>query len=156
MKMINLIYLPVFLWYALLTLLQPCISVKNYYSLPCPTPMKIGSLLCPPARDIKLVLLYSVDFKAPCELWYPLRKTVLNTCSFVWQKGPVNTQNDRKDQKELVCGTCKYLQIFDTDVYIVHCLWSNKERYASNNRHRMTTIYGIIKRCIVKPLCMYT
>ena len=50
-------------------------------------------------HDIYLVLPYSVDFKAPSELWNPLRKAVLNQCSFIWNKGPINIWNDRKAQK---------------------------------------------------------
>ena len=42
------------------------------------------------------VLPYSVDFKAPGELWNPLSKAVLSRCNFIWSKGPVNIWNDRK------------------------------------------------------------
>ena len=51
------------------------------------------------AREIYKVLPYSVDFKAPQELWNPLSKTVLSKCSFISNKGPVNIWNDRKSQK---------------------------------------------------------
>ena len=39
-------------------------------------------------------LPYSVDFKAPRELWNPQGKTVLPNCSFNWNKGPVNKFHD--------------------------------------------------------------
>ena len=54
------------------------------------------------------VLPYSVDFKAPEELWNPLSKPVLSICSFVWNKGLVNIWNDRKAQKKHVHRTCGY------------------------------------------------
>ena len=52
-----------------------------------------------PDPQIYQVLPYSVDFKAPRELWNPLSKTVLSKYSFIWNKGPVNIWNDRKAQK---------------------------------------------------------
>ena len=48
--------------------------------------------------EIYQVLSYSVDFKAPGELWNPLSKTVLNRCRFNWNKAPVNIWNDGKAQ----------------------------------------------------------
>ena len=45
------------------------------------------------------VLPYSVDFKAPGELWNPLSKTVFSKCSFIWNKGPVKIWNDHEAQK---------------------------------------------------------
>ena len=39
-------------------------------------------------HEIYQVLLYSVDFKAPKELWNPLSKAVLNECSIISIKGP--------------------------------------------------------------------
>ena len=50
-------------------------------------------------REIYQVLPYSVDFKAPDQLWNPTSKTVLSKSSFIWNKGPVNTWNDSKYQK---------------------------------------------------------
>ena len=44
------------------------------------------------------VFPYYVDFKAPGELWNPLSETVINRCSFIWNKGPVNFWNDHKAQ----------------------------------------------------------
>ena len=41
-------------------------------------------------HEIYQVLLSSVDFKAPGELWNPLSKKVLSKWSFIWNKGPVN------------------------------------------------------------------
>ena len=65
-------------------------------------------LLCPlDPRD--QVLPYSVDFKAPGELWNPLSKTVLSKSDFVWIKGPVNTW---KAKKISCTSTCKYFPIF--------------------------------------------
>ena len=46
-------------------------------------------------HEIYQILPYSVNFKAPGEIWNPLSKTVLNKCSIVWNKLPVNSQNDR-------------------------------------------------------------
>ena len=54
------------------------------------------------------VLLYSVDLKAPEELWNPMSKTVHTKCSSIWNKLPVNIWNDRKAEKEFVRGNCKY------------------------------------------------
>ena len=59
-------------------------------------------------HEIYKLLTYSVNFKAPGELWNPLSKTVLHKCSFIWNKGPINIWNDRKTQKWLVHRTCKY------------------------------------------------
>ena len=50
-------------------------------------------------REIYQVQSYSLDFKAPEELWNPLSKTVLSKCSFIWNKGPVNILNDREAHK---------------------------------------------------------
>ena len=50
-------------------------------------------------REIYQVLHYSVDFKAPHELWNPPSKTVLSKYSFNWNKGPVNILNERKAKK---------------------------------------------------------
>ena len=50
-------------------------------------------------HKIYQVLSYSVDFKAPMELWNPLSKTVLSKRSSNWNKGTVNTRYDHKAQK---------------------------------------------------------
>ena len=50
-------------------------------------------------HEIFQVLPYSVDFKAPRELWNPLIKTVLSKCSFIWNKGYVKIWNTCKTQK---------------------------------------------------------
>ena len=50
-------------------------------------------------REIYQVLTYSVDFKAPRELWNLLSETVLSKCNFKWIKGHVNIWNDHKAQK---------------------------------------------------------
>ena len=50
-------------------------------------------------REIYQVLPYSVDFKAPVELWNPLSKTALSKCGFIWNKGHVNIWNGREAQK---------------------------------------------------------
>ena len=47
-------------------------------------------------RVIYQVLPYSMDFKAPDELWNPLGKAVPSTWSFISNKEPVNILNDRK------------------------------------------------------------
>ena len=55
----------------------------------------------PQTREIGQVLPYSLDFKAPGELWNPLCKTILK-CSFNKQfsnEGSVNIWNDRKARK---------------------------------------------------------
>ena len=44
------------------------------------------------AYEIQQVLSYSVDIKAPRELWNPLSKTALSRCSFIWNKGPVTSE----------------------------------------------------------------
>ena len=49
--------------------------------------------------EIYQVLPYSVDFKAPRELWNSLSKVVRSKCNFIWDKGPANIWNDYKDQK---------------------------------------------------------
>ena len=51
-------------------------------------------------------------FKAPCELWNPLSKTVLSKCSSIWNKRPVNFGNYRKAQRQLICQTCRYFTTF--------------------------------------------
>ena len=53
-------------------------------------------------REIYQVLPYSVDLKAPMELWNPMSKAVLS--SFIWNKGPVNIWKYRKAQKYLYVG----------------------------------------------------
>ena len=50
-------------------------------------------------HEIYQVVPYSVDFKAPGELWNPLSKTVCSKYSFIWDKGPVNIRNDSKAEK---------------------------------------------------------
>ena len=50
-------------------------------------------------HEIYQVLPYSVDFKAPGELWNPLIKAVFSKFSFISNKGPVNLWNDHKAQK---------------------------------------------------------
>ena len=52
-----------------------------------------------PTCEIYQVLHYSVDFKAPRELWNPLSKTGFSKCSFIWNTGPGNIWNDRKAQR---------------------------------------------------------
>ena len=47
-------------------------------------------------HEVYQILPYSVDFKAPSELWNPLSETVLSKCSFNWNKGPVNIRHDWK------------------------------------------------------------
>ena len=64
---------------------RPCKQMHFYYA--CQT------------REIYYVLPYSVDFKAPQELWNPLSKTVHSKCSFIWNQGPVNILNDHKAPK---------------------------------------------------------
>ena len=51
------------------------------------------------ARKIHQVLSYSVDFKAPGELWNPLSKTVHGKFSFIWNRRPANILNGRKAQR---------------------------------------------------------
>ena len=46
-------------------------------------------------REIYQVLPYSVDFKAPEDLWIQLSKTVLSKCSYTSNKGLVNIWIDR-------------------------------------------------------------
>ena len=61
------------------------------------------------------VLPYWWDFKAQWELWNPLsKKTALSQCSFIWNKGPGNIDNDHKAQEKLVHRTCKYFSEFLT------------------------------------------
>ena len=43
-------------------------------------------------REIFQALPYSVDFKAPKELWNQLSETVLSKCSFIWSKGPIKSE----------------------------------------------------------------
>ena len=52
-------------------------------------------------HEIYQVLPYSVDFKAPRELWNPLSKTPLSKCSLIWNKEPVNIWNDIKPNSNL-------------------------------------------------------
>ena len=47
-------------------------------------------------HEIYQVLPYSVDFKAPGELWNPLSKAVLSKCSFIWNKEHVNIRKYHK------------------------------------------------------------
>ena len=54
--------------------------VNNCFFYACQTP------------EIDQVLPYSVDFKAPRELWNPLNKTVLSQCSFIQNEGPVKPE----------------------------------------------------------------
>ena len=65
-------------------------------------------------REIYQVLPYSVDFKAPLELWNLLSKTVLTKYSFIWNKGHVNIWNGRKAQKLVERQTSKYFPLFLT------------------------------------------
>ena len=50
-------------------------------------------------REIYQVLPYSMNLKAPVELWNPLSKTVLMESNFIWNRGPVDIWNDHKAQK---------------------------------------------------------
>ena len=52
-------------------------------------------------NKMRLVLIYSVDFKTIWELWNPLSKTVLRKGSFIWNKEPVNIGNNPLAQKYL-------------------------------------------------------
>ena len=69
-------------------------------------------------REIYQVLPYSVDLKAPMELWNPMSKAVLS--SFIWNKGPVNIWKYRKAQKYLYVGHVNIFLIFDT---AGSCIW---------------------------------
>ena len=68
----------------------------------------ISSSCAHQTHEISQTLPYSVDFKAPGELWNPLSKTILNKRSFIWDKGLINIPNDCKAQKYLVHGTYKH------------------------------------------------
>ena len=50
---------------------------------------------------------YSVDSKK-----IPMSETVLSKCSFIWNKGSVNTRNDHNFQKYFVRWTCIYFPKF--------------------------------------------
>ena len=50
-------------------------------------------------REIYQALPYSLDFKAPRELWNPPSKAVLSKCIFISNTVPVNIWNDHKAQK---------------------------------------------------------
>ena len=52
-------------------------------------------------REIYEVLPYSVDFKAPGKLWYPLSKTALSKCSFIWNKGNIWNYTSRQKRRHL-------------------------------------------------------
>ena len=55
------------------------------------------------------VLLHSVDFKTPRELWNPLRNTAFIRYRFVYSiKDLLNIWNERKAQRKFVRRTCKY------------------------------------------------
>ena len=54
-------------------------------------------------HEIYQVLPYSMDFKAPEELWNPLGQTVFSKYSFIWNKGPVNIRNDCQAKKKKTC-----------------------------------------------------
>ena len=82
--------------------------------------------------EIYQVLPYSVDFKAPEELWNPLSKTALSKCSFIWNKGPIVIWNDHKAQKWLVFGTYKYFLKF------WHCKWVSACLEASKMSNKAT------------------
>ena len=49
--------------------------------------------------EICQVLSYSLDFKAPSELWNPLNNTVFSKYYSFCNKVPVNIRNDRKAKK---------------------------------------------------------
>ena len=77
-----------------------------------------------PARPVTfyLVLPYSVDFKAPRELWNPLSKstkTVLSKCSLIWNKGPVNIWNLSK-AKKITCTSDLLIYIFPNFFTLKH------------------------------------
>ena len=50
-------------------------------------------------REINQLLPYSVDFKAPGELWNPMCKAIHGKFCFIRNKGPVNIWNNRKTEK---------------------------------------------------------
>ena len=72
-------------------------------------------------HDIYQVLPYSVDFKAPRELWNPLGKTVLSNCSFIWNKGPVKSQMMIKLKGNLHVGP--------VDIFVNFWHWYHHERW---------------------------
>ena len=80
---------------------DPCITAV----LKIRRPVKIGHLVnsciyyAHWTHEIYHIMPYSMDFKAPRELWNPLSKAVLSKCSFISDKGPVNIWNDHKAQK---------------------------------------------------------
>ena len=69
--------------------------------------------------EIYQILPYSVDFKAPGELWNPLSKTVFSKCSFTWNKGPVNIWKDpkTKDPKDNL-----YVTLANIFPNFLHCI----------------------------------
>ena len=64
-------------------------------------------------REIYRVLPYSMDLKAPRELWNVLGETTFSKCSFIWHKGPANIWIDCKAQSNLYVGHVNMFLIFD-------------------------------------------
>ena len=65
-------------------------------------------------HGIYQILPYSMDFKAPEELWNPLSKTVFGKCSFIWNKIHVNILNYHKLKSNLYVGPLIFSLIFYT------------------------------------------
>ena len=65
-----------------------------------------------PTREIHRVLPYSVDFKAPEELWNSLSKTILSKCSFIKND---TSEMTIKLESNFYAGTQNIFLIFDTD-----------------------------------------
>ena len=70
-------------------------------------------------HTIYQVLPYSVDFKAPRELWNPLCQTVLSKYSFIWNKGRVKIRTDLMLERNFDVGPVNIFPFFYTDIVFV-------------------------------------
>ena len=70
-------------------------------------------------REIYQLLPYSVDFKAPGELWNPLSKTVLSKYSFVWNKGHLTLEMTINLKRNLYIRPVDIFLIFDKAMWFV-------------------------------------
>ena len=99
------------------------------------------------------VLPYSVDSKAPGELWNPLSKTVLCKSSLIWNKGPVNMSSNMHFRPVNIFPNFWHCLTEIMHSYFHSCqstwfhLWINSRHFLSNclqDIHPPIQIYYII------------
>ena len=102
--------------------------------------------------EIYQVLPYSVDFKAPTELWNPLNQAVLSKCSFTWNKGLVNIWKTAKLKSNFIVGPVYIsLNLLHCIQYLLYAIW-----YQIGLCHNKTWLYQSAQTIKDKLCPVYT